>query len=247
MTEGISELATALVKAQGQFPTITRDKTVTVTTKTGGSYKFSYAPLDSILAAVRKPLLDNGLALVQLLDPDELVTMLLHTSGQALSSRTTLPQAGELQSFGSAITYLRRYAIQAMLGIAAEEDDDGNRAAGNTVKADVEHGDDGSLIGEVQVGDRSTSDFLLRQTPDGSALGFRLRGAKGGILVKASGALADQLFTNREAVVGKRVTVWGKVGDDSFTPKNGKTVTYQVLTAERVRVPGPRRTARRHP
>ena len=55
------------------------------------------------------------------------------------------------------------------------------------VRADVEHGDDGSLIGIAQVGDRNTSDYLLRQTPEGSALGFRLRGDKGGILVEALG------------------------------------------------------------
>ena len=135
----------------------------------------------------------------------------------------------ETSAWGRAIGSL---GIGIGAGIASKDE-----IAAKEIKADVEHGDDGSLIGEVQVGDRSTSDFLLRQTPDGSALGFRLRGAKGGILVKASGALADQLFANREAVVGKRVTVWGKVGDDSFTPKNGKTVTYQVLAAERVRVP----------
>ena len=109
------------------------------------------------------------------------------------------------------------------------------------VRADVEHGDDGSLIGVVQVGDKASSDFLLRQTPDGSALGFRLRGDRGGILVKAFGTLANQLFDNRDAVIGKRVTVWGRVGDETFTPAkpaNAKPVTYQVLTAERVSVPG---------
>ena len=107
------------------------------------------------------------------------------------------------------------------------------------VRADVEHGDDGSLIGEVQVGDMSSSDFLVRQTPDGSALGFRLRGAKGGILVKTAGRLAEQLFDAREAVVGKRVTVWGRIGEESFTPNKpgAKKVTYQVLAADRVRVP----------
>ena len=103
----------------------------------------------------------------------------------------------------------------------------------------MDHGDDGSLIGEVQVGDKSTSDFLVRQTPEGSALGFRLRGAKGGILVRTAGRLAEQLFDAREAVVGKRVTVWGRIGEESFTPNKpgAKKVTYQVLAADRVRVP----------
>lgn len=108
-----------------------------------------------------------------------------------------------------------------------------------TVKADVEHADDGSLIGVVQVGDRSTSDYLLRQTPDGSALGFRLRGERGGILVRCLGPLADQLFAHKDEVIGKRATVWGRVTEEAFTPNkpNAREVRYQVLSAERVRVP----------
>lgn len=128
-------LAGALARAQAAFPTIPRDREVTVTSrKTGTSYKFKYAPLDTILAAVRKPLSDNGLALSQLLDGPDLVTLLMHESGETLSGRMPLPPHEDVQGLGSAITYLRRYAIQALLGIAAEEDDDGNGAAGNKAK-----------------------------------------------------------------------------------------------------------------
>ena len=242
MTEDYGEIAAALAKAQAAFPSITRDKTVTVRTKTGGEYRFAYAPLDSILSAVRKPLADNGLALVQLLDGDALVTLLLHGSGQSISGRTPTPQIGEIQAFGSAITYLRRYAIQALLGIAAEEDDDGNRAAGNTAKtveAKLEHEDGGGLIGTVEVGDRSTSDYSLRQTPDGFVLGFRLRGERGGILVETHGALAEQLDAFRDATIGSRVTCWGTISDREFTPAGKKQpIRYQVLAADRVSVPG---------
>jgi hypothetical protein len=129
----LGPLAAALAKAQTQFATVTRDKTVTVQTKTGGSYKFSYAPLDTILGAVRGPLSENGLALVQMLDDGALETTLIHESGASLTGRIALPNSSDIQGLGSAITYLRRYAIQAMLGIAAEEDDDGNHADGNTV------------------------------------------------------------------------------------------------------------------
>ena len=125
---GIGPLAAALAKAQAAFPPVTRSKTVTVTTKTGASYKFSYAPLEAILDAVRKPLGDNGLALAQMLDDGALVTMLLHESGASIEGRIAIPGTNDVQALGSAITYLRRYAIQAMLGIAAEEDDDGNSA-----------------------------------------------------------------------------------------------------------------------
>lgn len=241
----LGPLAAALAKAQMAFPTIVRDKRVTVTSKkTGGSYSFTYAPLDSILAAVRAPLAANGLVLVQMLDGGHLVTTLLHDSGGFLSGRVELPMlTDDIQGLGSAITYLRRYAIQAVLGIAAEDDDDGNRAAGNrVVSADVEHGDDGSLIGMAEAGDKQSSDFQVRQTPDGPVLGFRLRGDKGGILVEAHGPLALALDTHREAVIDHRVTVWGVIAPRTFTPKakageKAGAVTYQVLAADRVRVP----------
>jgi hypothetical protein len=238
MPTDLGPLAAALAKAQMAFPPITRDKRVTVTTKSGGSYSFTYAPLDSILAAVRAPLAANGLAVVQVLDGGALVTFLIHESGASITGRVDLPPTADIQGLGSAITYLRRYALQAVLGIAAEEDDDGNRAAGNQVRADVEHGDDGSLIGVVEVGDRTSSDFELRETPEGHTLGFRLRGAKGGILVRCADPLATQLHMFREAAVGARVTCWGRVADETFTPSGAKrSVTYQVLDCTRIRLP----------
>lgn len=240
MSDDLGPLAAALAKAQTQFPTIKRDKKVTVQSKkTGSSYSFSYAPLESVLEATRGPLAANGLAIVQMLDSGALVTTLLHESGAYLSGRIDLPQVEDMQGLGSAITYLRRYAIQAVLGIAAEEDDDGNRAVGNTIRADVERGDDGSLIGIVEAGDKQSSDFLLRQTPDGPEIGFRLKGAKGGILVEAYGPLAVQLDAHRDAVAGKRVTVWGRIETRTTAPvgKDKRTFTYQALAADRVRVP----------
>jgi hypothetical protein len=101
----------------------------------------------------------------------------------------------------------------------------------------LERGDDGGLVGMAEVGDKASSDFLRRQTPDGSALGFRLRGERGGILVETRGPLADQLHANRDKVVAHRVTVWGAIAEREFTPKGKPPVRYQVLSAERVRVP----------
>lgn len=107
------------------------------------------------------------------------------------------------------------------------------------VKADVEHGDDGSLIGIVEAGDKQSSDFSLRQTPDGPTLGFRLRGEKGGILVRTHGPLSVQLDAFRETAIGARVTCWGRVTEESFKPRGKQAeVTYQVLTADRVSLPG---------
>lgn len=236
----LGPLALALAKASAGFATVTRDKKVTIQQKSGGSYSFQYAPLESILAAVREPLAENGLAIVQMIDGHDLVSMLLHESGASLTCRAPLPSVDDIKGLGSAVTYLRRYAIQAMLGIAAEDDDDGSAATGDrVVSSDVEHGADGSLIGTVQVGDKMTSDFSLRQDAEqGPAIGFRLRGEKGGILVRAFGPLAVQLDAHRDAVVGKRVTVWGRI-EPVTVPARGKAAkyTYQALTADRVSVP----------
>lgn len=247
----LGPLAVALAKAQAGFGAVTRSRTVTVKTKTGGSYTFSYAPLDAILGIVREPLAKNGLAVTQLLDHGSLVTLLLHESGSYLTARTALPDTPDIQAYGSAVTYLRRYALQSLLGIAAEEDDDGNRGAGH-LAAPAAHSADtvaqvrreelangGGLIGTVEVGKpEAKTDYELRQTPHGYHLGFRLVSEKGGIKVVASDYLAEELATYKAEVVGKRVTCWGRIEDQEFTPKGArKPVTYQVLTLERIRVP----------
>jgi hypothetical protein len=107
-----------------------------------------------------------------------------------------------------------------------------------TAEEKVERGDDGSLIGVIEVGDKVSSDFMERRTPDGAAVGFRLRGDKGGILVECRGPLAEQMYGHKAEAVGKRVTVWGTVGDRSFDAKDGRKVTYQAMAATRIRLPG---------
>lgn len=132
-SENIDELAAALAKAQGEFPEIIRSKTVAVTTKTGGRYTFVYAPLEVIIAAVRPVLSANGLAIVQSIEAERVVTRLLHTSGQFISSGGTpiLVTAEGAQAHGSALTYARRYDLTLLLALASEEDDDANQAEGN--------------------------------------------------------------------------------------------------------------------
>jgi hypothetical protein len=124
-------LYAALSKAQGEFPPIPRDRTVKVQTKTGGSYTFAYAPLETIIDKTRPALTGNGLAFTQTFRAGVLVTALLHADGGRIESEFPVQFAGQWQEFGSALTYARRYALIAILGVATEEDDDGNHAAGN--------------------------------------------------------------------------------------------------------------------
>ncbi len=134
------QIAAALVSALSRLRNPPRNRSVEVSTRGGGKYSFRYATLDKILDMARPVLAAEGLALFQPISTNEkgglvLVTRLLHRSGEWMETSIPLPApGGDPQSFGSAVTYLRRYAVTALLGIASDEDDDANRAAGNHVK-----------------------------------------------------------------------------------------------------------------
>src|SRR5258705_2822934 len=146
-SEDIGELVLALSKAQGAIGEIIKDRTVMVTPRSGGQpYQFKYATLSSIVHAIRKPLSDNGIAYTQVLNRDDILqcfalTTTLHHGNQFISSTVPLIMAeGTNQQFGSSLTYMKRYTLSALLGIAPDEDDDGNAADGNEVKAMSEPG-----------------------------------------------------------------------------------------------------------
>lgn len=140
-SENIEQLVEALALAQGEIKSPTRNRSVSVATRQGGSYSFSYATLDAVIEAVRLPLSKNGLWFTQIMhhNPQEntyiLDTRLLHKSGQWLACQNPLLWDGQggNQQFGSALTFMKRYALSSLLGIAAEEDDDANLAEGNTI------------------------------------------------------------------------------------------------------------------
>lgn len=145
---GNAALFAALAKAQGAMKNPERNRTVTVKTSSGPSYTFDYATLDNIIDTARKALSDNGIAVSQCLERDQngasvLITRLLHAEGGVLVNEmpVTLPQPDErgrqprIQELGSVITYARRYALCAILNIAAEEDDDGAAGESRDTKA----------------------------------------------------------------------------------------------------------------
>lgn len=135
-SEQIDQLATALSKFQGSLEQPKLNSTVKVKTRTGGEYSFKYADLSECKAAAKKPLAENGLAVTQLIEDDySLLTVLMHSSGQWISSRFRIPASEPgAQAIGSAITYAKRYAFCAILGIVADDDEDGNLSEGNTAQ-----------------------------------------------------------------------------------------------------------------
>ncbi len=125
-SESMKEIATALCKAQSMMKHAKKDSA-------NPFFKSHYADLASVIDAIREPFASQGLSFVQGIgDSDHGVaieTMLLHTSGEWLSSTYSVPVTkADAQGVGSAITYGRRYALAALCGVAAE-DDDGNAAA----------------------------------------------------------------------------------------------------------------------
>ena len=126
----IGELAKALAAAQGEMTAASKDAS-------NPHFKSRYATLASVWDAIRGPLSRNGLSVSQVLEtpdagPGVIVrTILLHTSGQWICSRYVMPIPDKLtpQAVGSAITYARRYALSAIVGIAPDDDDDGNAAS----------------------------------------------------------------------------------------------------------------------
>ena len=128
-SEQINELATALAKAQGEITGALKDSA-------NPFFKSKYADLASCWDACRSPLSKNGLSVVQGLDVSDghlyLVTRLLHSTGQWISSTTPVtPKDDTPQGMGSALTYARRYALTAMVGVA-QVDDDANAASGRS-------------------------------------------------------------------------------------------------------------------
>ena len=128
MSDTIAKLSAALCKAQKEIKGAVKDST-------NPFFKSDYADLSSVWDAIRVPLTSNGLSITQLTDvsPDGVIieTVLLHESGEYISGKLFMkPVKNDPQGIGSAITYGRRYGLQAIAGVCPE-DDDGNKASGN--------------------------------------------------------------------------------------------------------------------
>lgn len=126
-SETIGKIGDALAKAQSVIAPAPKDKA-------NPFFKSHYADLASITDACRKALTDNGIAVVQGFTAVsdgfiQLDTRLIHISGEWIEGNLVMPAGGTAQSYGSAITYGRRYALAAMVGVVADEDDDGNAAS----------------------------------------------------------------------------------------------------------------------
>lgn len=136
MSLTIGALAAALAKAQADMTHAKKDAA-------NPFFRSKYADLASIMEAIRGPLTSNGIAVVQTTDIDDsgviVETVLIHSSGEWISGRLRMPVVPKVdketkstyidpQGVGSAISYGRRYGLQSMVSLPAD-DDDGNAAS----------------------------------------------------------------------------------------------------------------------
>jgi len=123
----MEKIAPAFIKAKKEFGPALKDRT-------NPAFKSKYADLGACLDAVDDALLANGIALMQETFMDEtgvtVETVFIHESGETMrGGRLHVPASKQdPQGYGSALTYARRYSLQAACGIAPE-DDDGNAAS----------------------------------------------------------------------------------------------------------------------
>jgi ERF superfamily len=132
-SEQINELVAALVKAQSKFEPVIKETS-------NPAFRSLYADLPTIIKATQPALNSEGLVLIQGVEcvleshATMITTLLAHTSGQWISDELHLPATMrdrfDAQAVGSSQTYGRRYAMQAMLGVAGDVDDDANAAVG---------------------------------------------------------------------------------------------------------------------
>lgn len=122
-SQEINELATALAKVQGQLGAAKKDSS---------GYGYNYSDLATVIETSKEELSKNGLSVTQLLGSDgqdiTVTTLLLHSSGQYLGSKVSAPPVdmkgvNEVQKRGASISYMRRYALQAILNMASEDND----------------------------------------------------------------------------------------------------------------------------
>lgn len=126
-SEQINELGGALAKAQGAIKGALKSEV-------NPCFRSKYADLAATWDACRDALSANGLSVVQVTGGDDpqivrVTTRLIHASGQWIEGVTVMrPVKADPQGIGSTITYARRYALAAIVGVAPE-DDDGNAAS----------------------------------------------------------------------------------------------------------------------
>lgn len=228
-SENIALLVEALVKFQGQSHGIERNREVEITMKQkpgsdrpAGKYKFKYSTLDHIISQIRGQLTDAGLAFVQFQADGQMITRILHVSGQWMDCGIPMPNvSGSPQDIGSIISYFKRYSLSAALGLVTEEDDDAGGQLADERELNYNSGSRGQVVTAPQdtgiiVPDEGWGDWARKLisdaagAPDMETLDTLKEDNKRFIngcarVEKTMYADVAQAFTNRKAVLDDKV------------------------------------------
>lgn len=218
----LGKLADALAKAQGAILGAKKDAS-------NPFFHSKYADLAAVWEACRAPLSANGLAVIQLPGRNGaglyVDTILTHAEGEWISSRLYMtPVQDSPQGIGSAITYARRYGLQAIVGIAPE-DDDGNAASGKT---DDRHSDKAI---DARQQNREEAARTARNAP------IETEPRKGGSEAPVTNSTADHIATGPAPSLNVPPILWTGltvINIEAVAGKTGKRVwTYFKVTFER--------------
>lgn len=200
-SDNIGEIAGALAAAQAQMGAALKDST-------NPHFKSRYADLASVVEATRPHLAAHEIAIVQMAETVKetgevvVTTALLHKSGQIIAGRLSATCKDlSPQPVGSAITYLRRYGLMAIAGIAPD-DDDGEAAMGRNQQPErrpepVRETSPAPTVGEIAGAIQSRCKQLdcpvsmARATGMAEALLAAMRGDSGGALYRVQSGQVD--------------------------------------------------------
>jgi hypothetical protein len=117
-SEQIDKISAALNRAQKKLGSVKKDSS-------NPFFKSKYADLTSVIEAVKETLNAEEIAILQPHNGNTVETVLLHSSGQFLTSSTPVVVAkqNDPQALGSAISYARRYGLQSFVCLPAQDDD----------------------------------------------------------------------------------------------------------------------------
>ena len=119
------QFAKDFINAQSEIMTLPKDKK---------GYGYNYTDFDTVVKTIKPILKKNHLGFCQMLETKEngksgITTILIHESGEVVSSWFELPasQVSKVacQNMGASVTYIKRYALCAVLGCSSDEDTDG--------------------------------------------------------------------------------------------------------------------------
>ena len=126
------EIYKSLIAFQKELPKVNLDGVVNYK-----GVKFKYATLSNLVDSVMPSLNQHNLGFIQTIESGEIITTLFSEKGETIKSSYPLPNISNPQDLGKWMTYIKRYQLCSILGIVAEDDNDGQLQKPNASVAEA--------------------------------------------------------------------------------------------------------------